>query len=209
VTTRKPLSKDNYVQAAMEFVDNNGISALTMRALGEKLGVDPTAVYRHFPNKEHLVNAMLDRLLGEALEHIDPAGTPPRRIIVNTTQRVRETFQRHPRLVSEFASSNGAFLNGLTLSKRMIAALQEMGLSGDNLVRCYQMFEGYILGNGIFDSGSAPDTFSIRQARYRLINVPAFDDVARSVDRVQLVAEEAFHSAINLLLDYCESLADK
>lgn len=191
----------------MEFVDQHGIGALTMRALGEKLGVDPTAVYRHFPNKEQLVDAMLNDLLGEALEHVDPQGTPPRTIIVNTTHRVRQTFQRHPLLVAEFATSNGAFPNGLALTTRMISALQSMGLSGDNLVRCYQMFEGYILGNGIFDSGSAPDTYGIRQARYRLFNVVDFDDVARSVDGIQRVAEEAFLSAINVLLDYCESLA--
>ncbi len=65
------------------------------------------------------------------------------------------------------------------------------------------------MGNGIFDSGVAPDTYIIRQARYRSLNVPAFDDVARSADDVQRVAETAFSSAINALLDFCESLANQ
>jgi AcrR family transcriptional regulator len=208
VTPRKPLNKDNYVQAAMEFVDENGSSALTMRALGEKMGVDPTAVYRHFPNKEQLVDAMLDRLLGEAIAHVEPEGTPPRDVIFNFTQRLRVTFQKHPQLVPEFATSNGVFPNGYTLSTRMIGALRAMGLSGENLVLCYQMFEGYLMGNGIFDSGVAPDTYVIRQARYRSLNIPDFDEVARSSDTVQRVADEAFAAAINSLLDRCESLAN-
>jgi hypothetical protein len=83
-----------------------------------------------------------------------------------------------------------------------------MGLSGENLVLCYQMFEGYLMGNGIFDSGVAPDTYVIRQARYRSLNIPDFDEVARSSDTVQRVADEAFAAAINSLLDRCESLAN-
>ena len=209
MTPRKPLNKDKYVQAAMEYVDHNGISALTMRALGEKLGVDPTAVYRHFPNKAQLVDAMLDRLLGEAIEFVDAEGTPPRVVVFNFTQRLRRIFQEHPLLVGEFASSNGVFPNGYTLSTRMIGALSAMGLSGENLVRCYQMFEGYLIGNGIFDSGVAPDTYSIRQARYRSLNIPDFDEVAISPDSVQRVAEEAYASAVNSFLDFCECLADK
>lgn len=191
----------------MEFVDEHGISALTMRALGEKLGVDPTAVYRHFPNKEQLVDAMLNQLLGEAIEFVEPDGTSPRTVIFNFTQRLRATFQKHPLLVAEFASSNGVFPHGYTLSTRMIGALSELGLSGENLVLCYQMFEGYLMGNGIFDSGVAPDTYIIRQARYRSLNVPDFDAVAHSADNVQRVADAAFASAINVLLDFCESLA--
>jgi AcrR family transcriptional regulator len=40
-----------------------------MRALGVQMGVDPTAVYRHFPTKEELMGAMCDIVLGQALEY--------------------------------------------------------------------------------------------------------------------------------------------
>jgi AcrR family transcriptional regulator len=54
------------LQAAFRLADANGLPALTMRALGNHLGVDPTAVYRHFPIQERLVDAVLDAILGEA-----------------------------------------------------------------------------------------------------------------------------------------------
>jgi AcrR family transcriptional regulator len=61
----KSLNKIEYVRVAMEFVEEHGLGQLTMRALGEQLGVDPTAVYRHFPSKEVMIEAMLDQMMAE------------------------------------------------------------------------------------------------------------------------------------------------
>jgi hypothetical protein len=81
-----------------------------------------------------------------------------------------------------------------------------MGLTGDNVVRTYQMLEGYTLGTSVFDSGGSPDTWTVRQARYRYLNIPAFDDVARSPEKVQKIADDGFTRAINLILDDALSL---
>lgn len=43
------------MQAAFRLADANGLPALTMRALGNHLGVDPTAVYRHFPSRDQIL----------------------------------------------------------------------------------------------------------------------------------------------------------
>ena len=44
----------------MKHVDVHGLASLSMRVLGAELGVDATALYRHFPNKDSLVEAMVD-----------------------------------------------------------------------------------------------------------------------------------------------------
>ena len=49
---------------AAERVAEQGSDALTMRALAADLGSAPMALYRHFPTKEALLNALLDRVLG-------------------------------------------------------------------------------------------------------------------------------------------------
>jgi AcrR family transcriptional regulator len=43
------LTRDDFVRVALEFVESHDISELTIRAIGKELGVDPTALYRHFP----------------------------------------------------------------------------------------------------------------------------------------------------------------
>ena len=191
----------------MEFVDEHGMAALTMRALGDKMGLDPTAAYRHFPKKEDLIDAMLSTILGDALARLSGSKKSPREDIYDTIMTVRAEFELHPNLTPSFATSMGNIPNGLLLSHAMIQKFRALGLSGENLVRCYQMMEGYIMGASVFDTGGAPLTFSIRQTRYRYLNDPDFDNVARSPEDVQRLTHEGFIAGINVLLDYCESLA--
>ena len=204
--TRSTLSPDDFVRAAMELVDETGIVSLTMRALGERIGVDATAIYRHFPNKESLLDAMLDFILGEAA-NLEPTGATPRERILSVAVSVRAAMRRHPNLAGAFAQATGDFANGLTISRRMIAELRALGLTGEHLVRMYQSFEGYILGSSVFDTGGYPETFTIRQSRYRYLNEPEFDEVARTAGDVERVTEEAYVLAISTLVDTCEELA--
>lgn len=204
--TRSTLSPDDYVRAAMELADEAGIDSLTMRALGDRMGVDATAIYRHFPSKESLLDAMLDFILGEAA-NLEPTGATPRERILSVAVNVRAAMRRHPNLAGAFALATGGFANGLTISRRMIAELRALGLTGEHLVRMYQSFEGFILGSSVFDTGGYPETFTIRQARYRYLNEPEFDEVARTVGDVERVTEEAYVLAISTLVDTCEELA--
>ena len=205
---KQQKNSEKYVVAALAFVDEHGISALTMRALGEQMGVDPTAVYRHFPNKESLIDAMLSALLGGALSQLATADRTPREEILNTIMTVREEFERHPNLTPSFATSMGNIPNGLLLSHAMIQQLRALGLNGEHLVRCYQMLEGYIMGTSVFDTGGAPQTFKIRQSRYRFLNDPDFDNAARLSSDVERLTKEGFAIGVNVLLDYCETLTE-
>jgi AcrR family transcriptional regulator len=65
--TRGPkpaLTPDDVVQAAIEIADEEGLAALTMQAVSSKLGFTTMAVYRYFPNKEALFDAIVDAGLG-------------------------------------------------------------------------------------------------------------------------------------------------
>lgn len=74
---RSTLKPEDYVSAAVRFVDENGFAALTMRSLGEALGVDPTAVYRHFTNKDALISGVLDAVIKEVLTEAPEAIEDP------------------------------------------------------------------------------------------------------------------------------------
>jgi AcrR family transcriptional regulator len=57
---RAPLTRTRVLRAAIALADEAGIESLTMRRLGEELGVGPMALYRHVANKDDLVDAMVD-----------------------------------------------------------------------------------------------------------------------------------------------------
>lgn len=57
------LRRADVVAGALELLDAEGLDGLTMRKLSAALNVQGGALYRHFPSKEALLDAMADRLL--------------------------------------------------------------------------------------------------------------------------------------------------
>jgi AcrR family transcriptional regulator len=62
---RSGLSVDRIVAAAIEVADADGLPALSMRRVAEKLGVGTMSLYTHVPRKAELIDLMLDRAYGE------------------------------------------------------------------------------------------------------------------------------------------------
>jgi len=54
--------RDEVLDAALELLDEVGLDALTVRRLAAKLGVQPGALYRHYPSKAALLDSMVDRI---------------------------------------------------------------------------------------------------------------------------------------------------
>jgi AcrR family transcriptional regulator len=68
------LRKNNVVDGAIALLDAEGLDGFTTRKLGAALGVRAGALYRHFPNKQALLDAMADRILQEVGVEV-PAGS--------------------------------------------------------------------------------------------------------------------------------------
>lgn len=66
---RVPLNRERVLRAAVELADREGIDALSMRRLGQELGVEAMSLYNHVSAKEDLLDGMVDVIL----EEIEPA----------------------------------------------------------------------------------------------------------------------------------------
>jgi AcrR family transcriptional regulator len=62
---RAPLTKERVLEAAVELADRGGIDALSMRKLGQQLGVEGMALYRHVRDKNDLLDGIVDVVMGE------------------------------------------------------------------------------------------------------------------------------------------------
>ena len=65
VTPRVPLNRERVLEAAIAFADENGIESLTMRKLGEAVGVEAMSLYNHVANKDDLLDGMVDVVFSE------------------------------------------------------------------------------------------------------------------------------------------------
>ena len=62
---RVPLSRERVLRAGVAFADANGIGSLSMRKLGETVGVEAMSLYNHVANKDELLDGMVDLVFSE------------------------------------------------------------------------------------------------------------------------------------------------
>ena len=62
---RIPLTRERVLRAALALADEGGIESLTMRKLGQELGVEAMSLYNHVENKDDIVDGIIDLVLGE------------------------------------------------------------------------------------------------------------------------------------------------
>jgi AcrR family transcriptional regulator len=89
-----PLGRERIVDTALALVRDLGLGAFSTRRLGERLGCEAMSLYHHFPSKQHLLDAMVDRVLG-SIEFPDPALDPADRVRA-IARAYRDMARRHP-----------------------------------------------------------------------------------------------------------------
>ncbi|WP_438854420.1 TetR/AcrR family transcriptional regulator [Agromyces sp. M3QZ16-3] len=91
---RGSLNRDRVLHGALEFADREGIEPLTIRRLADHLGVKPMTIYHYVPNKEAIVDGMIDLVFDE-IER-PPADGAWRAGIRSRAASLREVLRRHP-----------------------------------------------------------------------------------------------------------------
>jgi AcrR family transcriptional regulator len=142
------LSRESIVEAALELMAREGAGALTLRRLGSELGVDATAFYRHFPDKDSLVLAVGDHVAGWALERVE-AQRDDADDWRDTVRLVARTSWQAARLFPAAAALMFARTTGEVAERRMVelllATVEPLGLDPATTVRVYRMFGDAIL----------------------------------------------------------------
>jgi TetR/AcrR family tetracycline transcriptional repressor len=117
-----PLERESVVRVALALLDEVGLDGLTVRRLAERLGVQNPALYRHFKNKQDLLDAMARAMIADAFRGIGPPATGEYWAL--WLEEVATRFQR-----TVLAHRDGARVLGLAdLSKSDVPATQEMAL---------------------------------------------------------------------------------
>ena len=90
-----PLTRAGIVAAALDLVDREGAGALSMRRLGAALGVDPMAVYYHLPNKEALLDAIVEAVMAAIDLSLDHPQEPLEERIMAAARAYRDAMLAH------------------------------------------------------------------------------------------------------------------
>ncbi len=155
---RLPLTRQRVLGAAVELADEAGIDGLSMRRVGQRLGVEAMSLYNHVANKADLLNGMLDVVLAE----IDPPldnDLDWRRVFHERVMSARRVFLAHrwaADVVTKQMSASPAMLDYMD---SMVGIIRRAGFSLDLTHHALHALGSRTMGftQEMFeDSGAAP-----------------------------------------------------
>jgi AcrR family transcriptional regulator len=123
-----PLKREKIVSTALALVDRDGLNALSMRKLGAELGVDPMAVYYHIPNKQALLDAIVEAVMAGIDLSVDHPEDPAEERILCAAHAYLDAMLVHANALPIVLSRGPATLAALRPVELLIGVLRDAGL---------------------------------------------------------------------------------
>lgn len=141
---RPRLTRERVLETAVARADAGGLEALSMRKLGQELGVEAMALYHHFANKESLVDAMVDFVFSEI--DVPEAGPDWRAAMRRRAVSVRDALLRHRWAIGLMESRRTPGPANLRHHDAVIGSLRSGGLDIAMAAHAYSLLDSYIYG---------------------------------------------------------------
>jgi AcrR family transcriptional regulator len=141
---RAPLSRERVLRAAVGFADEHGVASLSMRKLGEVLGVEAMSLYNHVANKEQLLDGMVDLVFDEIA--LPGPGSDWKAAMRDRAQSARQALRRHPWAIALMSTRTSPGPATLRHHDAVIAALRAGGLSITLAAHAFSVLDSYVYG---------------------------------------------------------------
>jgi AcrR family transcriptional regulator len=213
---RPALSLDRIVEAGIAIADADGISALSMARLAERLGSATMSLYRHVSNKDELLVFMMDAAPGDP--PVLPAGGWRARA-ETWARALRAVYYAHPWILLVTAGRPPLEPGQLAWLDRGLAAFDGTGLSHDQRFEAVMTLLNYVRGEAQLmsfamtaDPASIPAQEEYGQLIAQLVDADRFPALAAASDagifqpRVGGGVAESFGFGLDRILDGLERL---
>jgi AcrR family transcriptional regulator len=207
---RAQLDQEVIVAAAIDLAAAG--EPVTFRGLGNALGADPTAVYRHFRDKDELMGAVVDRLIVAIQEQLDQSASWRDQLRDGAALTI-DVFAAHPHVGVESPAIATGGVGELTAINWILTQLGRAGLGPQEAVRFYAAYSSYVLAAAAAQSRQRlRDGESGATTRWvgdlRAVDAARMPAVAAVIpELVALSDREVFATGIEIFLDSVESMA--
>ncbi|GAA1837756.1 TetR/AcrR family transcriptional regulator [Microlunatus capsulatus] len=155
------LSRALVVRAALELIDEDGLQNVSMRAVGQRLGVGAMALYRYVSGREDLLEAVVASLVSGLREDLDPQLTGTWQGYLQTlAHAVRRVAVEHAAAFPLIATRHPAApwlrppLRSVDLVEDFLTVLSGHGFTDQQVADAYRAFSSFLLGHLLLESAA-------------------------------------------------------
>ncbi|WP_335974518.1 TetR/AcrR family transcriptional regulator [Streptomyces sp. CA2R106] len=172
MAAHKRLNRDELIATALAVTDADGLDAVTIRRVAQQHDVTPMALYRHFPDKDGLLDAVAESLLA-SVELPEPDDRPWYEQLEDTLAAVLTALVPHPNAAVLLLTRITGSEPGLDLTEHVLAQLDAGGMnvqqSADSACHVLAALITLVVGEPGKTSGDAEDQeAAVRADRARL-----------------------------------------
>lgn len=211
------LSRDQIVRAAIELLDTEGLSGLSMRRLGTRLDAGATSLYWYVRKKDDLLELAIDAILGEIeLPDLETVGW--RVAARDLATSFRAMILRHTWMTALFGRHPAIGPQSMRLGERMVEVLTAAGFSGLDIAHASSLLMSHAIGSATTDAALRTVTARAGKSAKELVEelTPYIERIAsdypiyekwwsenRTMD-VEKMQEDGFTFGLERLLDGLE-----
>lgn len=166
-------TRQRILETAQAMVQESGYNAVSFRDLSAAVNIKAASIHYYFPNKEDLVEALVDRYRGsfaEGRQAIDQKSPSPSQRLQQYVRLLRDAFRQTGRMclcgvlaaeastlpqrvadaVRAFFAENEAWLSGVLADGRAAGELQFPGTPGQTAQALFASLEGALMSAWTF-----------------------------------------------------------
>lgn len=203
---RAPLSRERVLRAAVALADQSGIDSMTMRKLGQELGVEAMSLYNHVANKDDILDGIVDLVLGDI--EVPGTGTHWRTAMRQRAISAHEVLLAHP-WAATLVMSRFSIGPGMTrYLDATLGRLREGGFSVEGALDAWHALDSHIYGFTLQELNlpfEVEDTQRVSAEVLGQLSADEFPHVVEVITQIMRTGrEEHFEFGLDLILDGLE-----
>ena len=141
---RPRLTRARVLEAAVALADAGGLDGLSMRKLGDELGVEAMSLYTHVAGKDDLLDGMTDAVFAEI--DLPAEGQDWRTAMRERAISARAALARHPWAIALMQSRTSPGPATLRHHDAVIGALRRSGFTVELTAHAFSVLDAYVYG---------------------------------------------------------------
>lgn len=143
---RISLNKERVLSAAIKLADESGIESLSMRSLGQVLGVEAMSLYNHVSNKDEVLAGIIDVVVSKIEVPMNSRPSGWKKAMRQRALSARQVFSEHPWAIGLMDSHQDPGPGMLSYCDRVIGCLRNAGFSVAMAAHAFSVMDSYIYG---------------------------------------------------------------